>query len=255
MILLIALPACSSGSHESPAQALTQAPETSDKIPLPDSDGVNMGDSAMPEVRESEVQEPVAEPRGYDHIIIMGDSIMFASKEGPTTTTAHRIAQDDGLYVTNLSQSAQTMTNAVNLQLWGMVEFLAGSKNSDKKIRKALVIQLAHNDWGRVGLDVLRVNYLVMLNKVSALHVDTFCVVPVRARWDSEHHTNFEGAEYEDARNTVRELASSGQCELIETEDWFTDTDVFDGYTMPDGLHFGERGHLIFKNRLMEALN
>lgn len=253
--LILLLTACYELSSVDQMTLLSDPPGRSDNASsVESSDTESMTELTEPVSTSKIPEEVIAKTRDYLHVIILGDSIMFHSAGGPHSTAAHLIARDDNLYVTNLSQSGQTMGSAVEHQLWGMIEFLVRRKQPEKKKTSALVIQLGHNDFFQYGSELLKENYTIMLEKVSELHVDTFCVVPVRARWDSEQHTNQYGAEYEEARNVVREIALSGLCELIETEDWFTDTDVFDGYTMPDGLHFGERGHLVFKNRLMEFL-
>ena len=62
----------------------------------------------------------------YPTLVIIGDSLMFGSFDGPGTTTAAVLSHYYNWHVINISQSGQMVTAAVNLEIWKAVEFVAG---------------------------------------------------------------------------------------------------------------------------------
>jgi lysophospholipase L1-like esterase len=204
-------------------------------------------------------------------VIIIGDSIMHGSQEPASnslfhfnTTTASILLNENDLSVHNISRGWQTLSSAAANGVGGAVNYLTMNANgkpmySDDKntMRTAVVIQLGHNDWylNQDNQETIRRNYISLLESINRSElVEVFCVVPIGARWDSEHYLNAHDDSYEDTRATVRGVADSGFCTLIETADWFTETDIYDGYCIPDGLHLGDRGHEIYARRLLEAI-
>ena len=204
------------------------------------------------------------EPQGtslpiYPTLIIIGDSVMAQSFDGPATTVSSLITRDYDWYVVNISNSGQTLLNAVRLEIWKAVEFTAGdaSENSGRgPERVSVAVQLGHNDWfwWGVGPERFEKNYRKLLTEVNSLPVTTYCVVPLPARWDYNGKRNTSNLHYEDIRVIVRELAESGLCRLIETRHWYTEQQVKNGSTMPDALHLSGEGHAIFTKNLMDKL-
>lgn len=210
----------------------------------------------------SALHVPQVEPqRQLRQVIIIGDSLMAGSLQldDPKaityrSTTSALLLNDHDLSVHNISLAGQTLLKAVKHKVGNAVNYLTDEGGGND--RTAVVVELAHNDWWYEStLMEIRSNYTALLSQIiQSEAVEVFCMVPVASRWDSTHKLNEHGDSYEDVRNTVRDMASTGLCTLVETRDWFTEADVWDRYIMPDGLHFGGRAHLVYANRLLDAI-
>jgi hypothetical protein len=204
------------------------------------------------------------EPQGaslpiHPTLIIIGDSVMAESFDGPATTASSLITRDYNWYVVDISNSGQTLLNAVRLEIWKAVEFTAGdaSENVGKDPQRVSVaVQLGHNDWfwWGVGPERFEKNYRKLLTELNSLPVTTYCVVPLPARWDYNGKRNTSNLQYEDIRVIVRKLAGLGLCRLIETRHWYTEKQINKGSAMPDALHLSGEGHAIFTKNLMDEL-
>jgi lysophospholipase L1-like esterase len=196
----------------------------------------------------------------YPTLVIIGDSIMFGSFDGPGTTTAAVFSHDYNWHVINISQSGQMVTAAVHLEIWKAVEFVAGRTTASSDSAKpdtSVVVQLGHNDWLWLGLETeeFEKSYRKLLVELAPLNATTYCVVPIPARWDYNSRVNSSNLTYEDIRVVIRSLANEGLCRLIETRSWYTKEDVVEGYVMPGGLHLNAQGHRIFAEQLKKALS
>jgi lysophospholipase L1-like esterase len=192
-------------------------------------------------------------------LIILGDSIMANSFDGAGTTSSSVITREYDWRVINISQSGETVANAVRLEIWKAVQFVFGgaSADSEKKRRKNnVVVQLGHNDWFWWGADETRFeeNYRKLLTERHSLPTTVYCIVPISSRWDYNGKVNASNVSYEDIRVVVRDLAEDGLCQLIETLDWYTEQNVMGADAMPDQLHLNGKGHQIFAENLMESL-
>lgn len=192
-------------------------------------------------------------------LIILGDSLMARSSDGVGTTSSSVITREYDWRVINISQSGETLANAVQLQIWKAVQFVFGGASADSEERRQknnVVVQLGHNDWFWWGVDeqVFEKNYRQLLTELNPLPTTVYCLVPISARWDYNGKVNASNLPYEDIRMIVRGLAKEGLCQLIETRDWYTEQHVMGTTAMPDGLHLNGKGHQIFSDNLMESL-
>ena len=204
--------------------------------------------------QELETESPTPHPT----LIILGDSLMAQSYDGPRTTASSVIARDYDWYVVNISRPGATLAAAVRLEIWKAVQFIFGNAgwDSDARRKNSVVVQLAHNDWFWWQADSERFekNYRKLLTGLSPLPTTVYCLVPLPAGWDYAGRVNGSNTSYEDIREVPRNLAAEGLCRLIETRDWYTEQDIMAGNAMPDQLHLNGEGHQIFARNLMKIL-
>ena len=191
-------------------------------------------------------------------LIIIGDSIMagcFDSVDQPNAdysmTTAHLVAQR-GVRVVNLSRGGNSMMTAVAQRVDGGVNFTQSNIGGT-----AIWITLGANDfiWGKTTTKEYRDNYLTVLSRINPLPKQKlFCVTPLISGFDYEHRLNPKGETYEEYRQVVRDIATEGHCNLVDTSLWFSSTDVFDECNMPDSVHLGEEGHKQYSEFLLETI-
>ncbi len=186
----------------------------------------------------------------YTHVIIIGDSIMATADKDPyTSTTAMLLNVDYGLRTTNISHSGQLLAGAVGADVGTTVGYLsAGSAE-----KTAVWITLGHNDWflsrttQQMGDD-----YRKLVTSMPD-NVDVFCVAPPIAIWDYSHELR-NGQPYEHLRDIVRFVAHYFDCRLVETTDWMDEQQLFDGISMPDGVHFSGLAHAVYAREMLATL-
>ena len=186
----------------------------------------------------------------YAHVIIVGDSLMATADKDPyTSTTAMLLNVEYGLRTTNISRSGQLLAGAVGADVGGTVAYLTAGSVS----KTAVWITLGHNDWflsrstQQMGDDYRKLVTSMPVN------VDVFCVVPPIAIWDYNHELR-NGKPYEHLRNIVRFVAHHFDCQLVETADWVGEQQLFDGSSIPDGVHFSGLAHAIYASKLLATL-
>lgn len=220
--------------------------------------GGGSGNSGFVPVVVADPIPPVSTPTRpieFDRYVIVGDSIM-AGWPASLVTASLMLMEEDKL-TTNISRSGQTLHNAYEDGVSGAINYL--TLNGLGKDNIAVVVELAHNDWfNSFGLNTFFEQYTAFIDEINdegLQNVYVFCVSPIASRWDFDHRVNNLNESYADVRNAVRRVAATGKCELIETGDWYTESDVFDTSIFLDGLHLGPNGHRIYKDRLMEVLD
>ena len=211
--------------------------------------------TAVAEPAPAETASPAGIRVEFDRYVIVGDSIMALSPA--SLTTAALMLMEEDKPATNISRSGQAMSSANADGVAGAINYLTAHGTGEDNV--AVIVELAHNGWFRSsGLDVYYTDYVAFLDGVideGEKNIHRFCVVPIASLWDFDYRVNELNESYADLRDTVRQVAATGKCELIETGDWYTESEVFDTTTFLDGLHLGPAGHRIYKDRLMEVLN
>jgi lysophospholipase L1-like esterase len=214
------------------------------------------GHSATAVPTEAPIENPTLQLPGT--LIIVGNSIMAGCMDSSnqphadySMTTAHLIAEQ-GVRVVNLSRSGNTMALANTQRVDGGINFTQGGERGT-----AIWITLGGNDfiWGASSLEQYRNHYLTLLSRIDRIAKQTiFCATPLVSGFDYDHRISSEGATYEDYRQVVRDIAEEGQCTLVETSQWFTSTEIYDEYHMPDTLHLSKDGHIHYTNHLLETI-
>lgn len=211
------------------------------------------------------------EDQYFTRIVIVGDSILDATFNRETQSdpigwiTSHdnaaALMNQEGRQTHNISRSGQQMQHAASDKygVAGAVNYLADNPFYGRYL--AVVIELAHNDWygsnGSGDLIDFYDDYIRFLDDIDQLggQVVPFCIVPILAGHDISGVVNSYNESYEDVRDTVRLVAATGKCELIETGDWYDYADLDDVSMFPDRLHLGPEGQRVYKENLVEALD
>jgi lysophospholipase L1-like esterase len=191
-------------------------------------------------------------------LIIVGDSIMAGCADSLTQphadysmTTAHLVAEP-GVRVVNLSRAANTMALADKQRVDGGINFTQGDRRGT-----AIWIALGASDfiWEVSSLQQYRDHYLSLLSRIDPVPKQKiFCATPLAAGFDYDHRITSEGKSYEDYRQAVRDIAEEGYCTLAETSQWFDSAQIYDECNMPDTLHLGEDGHILYTKHLLETI-
>lgn len=193
----------------------------------------------------------------YAKFVIVGDSLM--DEWNPWTElpwmTSKLIEREEERPVLNISLGGQRLQAAVDDGVAGAINYYTGHGRHSPI---AVFVELAHNDWAfaKTDLNQFYDNYVEFLGDIEDGNnvVDVFCIVPVLAKHDYEHPINKHGESYDDVRDTVRRVAETGLCDIVETADWFYFEDVYDAEHFPDGLHLGSAGHRKYKDGMMTAI-
>lgn len=196
-------------------------------------------------------------PVDYAKFIFIGDSLL--DDWNPWTPfnlmTSELIENEEQRPVLNIALGGQRLHSAVSDNVAGAINFYTGHGSHSPM---AVFVELAHNDWAfaKYTLDEYYDNYVTLLSSIEDRNdvIDLYCIVPIVARHDYEHPVNPHGETYDDVRETVRRVADTGLCELIETASWYDEGDIYDTLLFPDGLHMGPGAHRKYKDGLMIAL-
>lgn len=226
--------------------------------------GCNDKSNTTTKIVEVEVPAPapVIIPRDdqrFQRYIIVADSIMdytfHVNEEGEGWLTSYdntvNLMNQENRQTHSIARGGQVLFDAVAEGVYGAVNYLGSLADT------AVIIELAHNDWAvNRTRDEFYDDYITFLDGLdSSKNTTAFCVVPILADHDTTGRTNLNGDSYEDLRDTVRMVAATGKCELIETGTWFEYSDIDDVTMFPDRLHLGPEGMIRYKERLVEFLD
>lgn len=220
-------------------------------------------DAAMPEKEFGQITTQSIVPsklsKDVRQVIILGDSIMHTShsESGTNTysTTAAILQQAHGMHVTNISLSGQTVQDAAASGVGGAVNYLTNHGHS--KLGTAVWIEIGVNDWifFHRSPEEFAADYTQLLSSIErGPYVTIYCVSMLASFFDAEHWVAANGTTLDNMRAVVRDIGNSGLCQYVDTSKWFSTAEIYDGYTMPDGLHLGSTGHTKYSNLLLETI-